>query len=154
MRSRSVVFLALAMFTSVALAQDSTLPTWSLKSSTPFSDLVGEWELSMFSGGSNEREVAAAAASAQVKVTRGSSFQLRVKLVNPAGVETDVTGSSKLMYLPKGCMVVSEDGIATVLQSAMAPWTCAPGDSVPLTIIYVDKTSDVAAVNMYLFSID
>lgn len=108
----------------------------------------------MLSGSANAVEVSAAADIAQVGVARGSSFQLKVKLVDPVGAETDVTGSSKLIYLPQGCMSVSADGTATVLQATAPPWTCNPGDPVPLTIIYADKASGIGAVNMYLFKIN
>lgn len=156
MRSRSIAlgFLTAAATTFSAGAQDEGRPTWSLKASTPSADLVGEWELSTLSGGAGASEVLSAARIAQVGVTTGSSFQLRVKLVDPAGVTTDVTGSSKLIYRPKGCMSIAANGVATVLQSAPAPWTCNPGDPVPVTIVYADQTTGVAAMNMYLFKIN
>ncbi len=91
---------------------------------------------------------------AQVGVAKGASFQLSVKLVSPAGVITDVTGSSSLIYRPKGCMSIAANGIATVLRSAPAPWTCNSGDPIPVTIIYADKATGVAAVNMYVFKIN
>jgi hypothetical protein len=98
--------------------------------------------------------VSSAARLAQVGVTKGSTFQLTVKLVSPAGVVTDVTGSPKLLYRPKGCMSIGANGLATVLKSAPAPWTCNPGDPVPVTIIYADQATGIAAVNMYLFKIN
>lgn len=156
MRSRSI---ALAILTVAATAfsagaQDDDRPTWSLKASTPTADLVGEWELSTLSGGASANEVSAAAGLAQVGVTKGSSFQLTVKLVDPNGAVTDVTGSLKLMYRPKGCMSIGTNGVATVLQSAPAPWTCDPGDPIPVTVIYADQATGVAAVNKYLFKIN
>jgi hypothetical protein len=156
MRSRSIA-LATLTFAATAFsagAQDDDRPTWSLKASTPTADLVGEWELSILSGGANSNEVSNAAELAQVGVTKGSSFQLTVKLVDPNGAVTDVTGSPKLMYRPKGCMSIGANGVATVLQSAPAPWTCDLGDPIPVTVIYADQTTRVAAVNMYLFKIN
>ncbi|WP_421567599.1 hypothetical protein [Stenotrophomonas sp. PD6] len=108
----------------------------------------------MLSGGASASEVFNAAGVAQVGVTKGSSFQLSVKLVDPAGAITDVTGSPKLIYRPKGCMSIGANGVVTVLQSASAPWNCNPGDPVPVTIIYADQATGVAAVNMYLFKIN
>jgi len=156
MRSTSVILavLAAAAMTFSVDAQSVDRPTWSLKASTPTADLVGEWELSTLSGAATANEVFSAADIAQVGVTRGSSFQLRVKLVDPAGSTTDVTGSPKLIYRPKGCMSIGTNGVATVLHSAPAPWTCNTGDPVPVTVIYADQASGVAAVNMYLFKID
>ncbi len=51
-------------------------------------------------------------------------------------------------------MSIGANGIATVLRSAPEPWTCNSGDPVPLTIIYADQSTGVAAVNMYLFKIN
>jgi len=156
MRSTSVILavLAAAAMTFSVGAQSDDRPTWSLKASTPSTDLVGEWELSTLSGAATANEVFSAAGIAQVGVARGSSFQLRVKLVDPAGNTTDVTGSPKLIYRPKGCMSIGTNGVATVLHSAPAPWTCSAGDPIPVTVIYADQTTGVAAVNMYLFKID
>ncbi len=108
----------------------------------------------MLSGGASASEVFSAAGLAQVGVTTGASFQLSVKLVDPAGATTDITGSPKLIYRPKGCMAIDANGIATVLQSAPTPWTCNTGDPIPVTVVYADQTTGVAAVNMYLFKIN
>ena len=51
-------------------------------------------------------------------------------------------------------MSIGANGLATVLKSAPAPWTCNPGDPVPVTIIYADQATGIAAVNMYLFKIN
>lgn len=149
-----MTLLTVAFTAFSAAAQDAGRPTWSLKASTPTADLVGEWELSTLSGGANASEVFAAAELAQVGVAKGASFQLTVKLVDPTGVVTDVTGSPKLMYRPKGCMSIGTNGVATVLQTAAAPWTCNPGDPIPVTVIYADQATGVAAMNMYLFKIN
>lgn len=156
MRSASVTLavLAIAAMSFSAGAQSDDRPTWSLKTSTPNADLVGEWELSTLSGAATAKEVFSAADVAQVGVAKGTSFQLSVKLVDPAGNTTDITGSPKLIYRPKGCMSIGTNGVATVLQSAPAPWTCNTGDPVPVTVIYADQATGVAAVNMYLFKID
>lgn len=153
-KALTLVTLAFAATAFSAGAQNHDKPTWSLKTSTPTAKLIGEWELSNPSGNARASQVPSAASSAQVGVTKGSSFQLTVKLVSPAGVVTDVTGSPKLMYRPKGCMSIAANGVATVLRSAPAPWTCNPGDPVPVTIIYADQATGVAAVNMYLFKIN
>ncbi|WP_146033422.1 hypothetical protein [Stenotrophomonas sp. VV52] len=148
------LILAAATTAPSAGAQDDGRPTWSLKASTPTAKLIGEWELSNPSGGARANHVSGAAGIAQVGVTKGASFQLTVKLVSPAGAITDVTGSSNLIYRPKGCMSIAANGIATVLRSAPAPWTCNPGDPIPVTIIYADKATGVAAMNMYVFTIN
>lgn len=150
----SLAMLAAAATAYSASAQDSDKPTWSLKASTPAAKLIGEWELSNSSDNAREGQVPSAASMAQVGVTKGTSFQLTVKLVSPAGVVTDVTGSPKLIYRPKGCMSIAANGITTVLRSASAPWTCNTGDTIPLTVIYADQATGVAAVNMYLFKIN
>jgi hypothetical protein len=152
--SVKLALLAAAITSFSAGAQDDGRPAWSLKASIPTADLVGEWELSTLSGGASASEVFNAADVAQVGVSKGASFQLGVKLVSPAGVETDVTGSPKLIYRPKGCMSIESNGVATVLQSAPAPWTCNSGDPVPVTVVYADQTAGVAAINMYLFKIN
>lgn len=153
-RVLALALLAAAMTAFSAGAQDNGRPTWSLKASTPTAKLIGEWELSNPSGNARSSQVPSAAASAQVGVAKGSSFQLTVKLVSPAGAVTDVTGSPKLMYRPKGCMSIAANGVATIPRSAPAPWTCNPGDPVPVTIIYADQATGVAAMNMYLFKIN
>ena len=150
----ALAMLAAAAATFPAGAQNHDKPTWSLKTSTPTAKLVGEWELSNPPGSARASQVSSAARLAQVGVTKGSTFQLTVKLVSPAGVVTDVTGSPKLLYRPKGCMSIGANGLATVLKSAPAPWTCNPGDPVPVTIIYADQATGIAAVNMYLFKIN
>ncbi len=150
MQIRFMTALALMAASLGAHAQNDGRPTWSIKTSTPTANLVGEWELSTPPGRTpTSKEISAA----QVGVSSGASFQLKVKLVNPAGGTTDVTGSSKLSYRPQGCMSVNAKGVATVLKSAPPPWTCSPGDPIPLTIIYADQTTKVAAMNMYLFKI-
>lgn len=154
MQSQSIALLALSLVSFGALAQSDARPTWSLKTSVPSGELVGEWELSELSATATDAAVASAAAVAQVEVEAGSSFQLEVKLVDPTGAVTNVTGSSKLIYRPKGCMSVSASGVATILQSAPAPWTCNVGDPVPLTIIYGDEATGAGAVNMYVFKIN
>lgn len=150
----ALVMLAVAATAFSAGAQNSDKPTWSLKASTPTAKLVGEWELSNPSANAKASQANSAAGIAQVGVTKGSSFQLTVKLVSPSGVVTDVTGSPKLLYRPKGCMTIGANGVATVPQSAPAPWTCNSSDLVPVTIIYADQATGVAAVNMYLFKIN
>lgn len=156
LRSRTLVLAMLASTVTAfsAGAQSSEKPTWSLKASTPAAKLVGEWELSNPSANARASQASSPAGIAPVGVTRGSSFQLTVKLVSPAGVVTDVTGSPKLLYRPKGCMTIGANGVATVPQSAPAPWTCNSSDLVPVTIIYADQATGVAAVNMYLFKIN
>lgn len=149
-----LTFMLMAATALPAGAQEDGRPTWSLKASTPTAKLIGEWELSNPSGDARANHVSGAAGIAQAGVTKGASFQLTVKLVNPAGAITDVTGSSKLIYRPKGCMSIAANGIATVLRSAPAPWTCNSGDPIPVTIIYADKATGVAAVNMYVFKIN
>lgn len=145
---------ALVTFAPWAHAQGDDRPGWSLKASTPSAELVGEWELSARSNGASTSEASRAAELAQPGVTLGSSFQLQVKLVDPNGAVTHITGSPKLIYRPQGCMAVGADGIATVLQTAAPPWTCTPGDPIPLTIIYADATNGIGAMNMYLFKIN
>lgn len=157
MRSKGIMLLVLvaAMTAVSAGAQtDDGRPTWSLKASTPKAHLVGEWELSNPSGNAGAQKNSSGAGMTQLGVSKGSSFQLTVKLVSPAGVVKDVTGSPKLMYRPKGCMTVGATGIAAIPKSAPAPWTCNPGDPVPLTIIYADQATGIAAMNMYLFKIN
>jgi hypothetical protein len=154
MQSQSIILLALSLISFGAMAQSDARPTWSLKTSVPSGELVGEWELSELSATASDSEVATAAAAAQVGVAAGSTFQLKVKLVDPTGAITDVTGSPKLIYRPKGCMSVNASGVATVLQTAAAPWTCNAGDPVPLTIIYGDQAIGAGAVNMYVFKIN
>ena len=146
--------LALATFASAAYAQSDAKPNWSLRTSTPSAALVGEWELASRSNGMAADSGPGAADAARASVARGASFQLRVKLVDPTGSITDITGSPKLIYRPKGCMAVDAGGVATVLQTAAPPWTCGPGDAIPLTIIYADAPAGVAAMNMYVFTID
>lgn len=152
-KAMAVGMLAAATVFSAG-AQNDGKPTWSLKASTPTAKLVGEWELSNPPGAATARPGSSTPGVAQVGVTKGASFQLSVKLVSPTGVVKDVTGSPKLIYRPKGCMSIGANGIATVLRSAPAPWTCNSGDPVPLTIIYADQSTGVAAVNMYLFKIN
>jgi len=156
LRSSALVLAMLASTVTAfsAGAQSSDRPTWSLKASTPTAKLVGEWELSNPSPNARASQASSPAGIAPVGVTRGTSFQIAVKLVSPAGVVKDVTGSPKLIYRPKGCMSIGAKGVATVLHSAPAPWTCNPGDPVPVTIIYADQATGVAAVNMYLFKIN
>lgn len=112
-RALALATLAAAATTFAAGAQNNDKPTWSLKASTPTAKLVGEWELSNPSGNARSSQLSNAAGMAQVGVTKGSSFQLTVKLVSPAGVVSDVTGSPKLTYRPKGCMSIGVNGIAT-----------------------------------------
>lgn len=78
--------------------------------------------------------------AAQVGVTKGDSLQLTGKLVNLAGRVTDVTGSPKLIYRPKGCMSITANGVATVVRSAPALWTCNSGDPIEVSVIYADQT--------------
>lgn len=155
LRSGALVLAILASTVTAfsAGAQSSDKPTWSLQASTPTAKLVGEWELSNPSANAKASQAPSAAGIAQVGVTKGSSFQLAVKLVSPAGAVTDVTGSPKLLYRPKGCMTIGPNGVATVPQSAPAPWTCNSGDPVALSVIYADQATGVAAMNMYLFKI-
>lgn len=153
-RVRALVMLTFAVAAFSSSAQNDGRPTWSLKASTPTAKLIGEWELSNPSGGARANQGSGAAGIAQVGVAIGASFQLSVKLVSPAGDITDVTGSSNLIYRPKGCMSIAPNGIATVLRSAPPPWTCNPGDPIPVTIIYADKATGVAAMNMYVFTIN
>lgn len=153
-RSRSLAMTAAAATALSAGAQNHDKPTWSLQTSTPTAKLIGEWELSNSSGSPKVSQVPSATGSAPVGVTKGSSFQLTVKLVSPVGVVTDVTGSPMLMYRAKGCMSITTNGVATVLRSAPAPWTCDPGEPVPVTIIYADQATGVGAVNTYLFKIN
>lgn len=150
----ALVMLAVAVTAFSAGAQNSNKPTWSLKASTSTAKLVGEWELSNPSANAKASQAPSAADIVQVGVAKGSSFQLRVKLVSPAGVVTDVTGSPKLLYRPKGCMSIGANGVATVPHSAPAPWTCNSGDPVALSVIYADQATGVAAMNMYLFKIN
>ncbi len=153
MRSAAIAVLALCAMTFQSVAQDDMRPTSSLKASVEGEELIGEWELSLLSSSGDESEVLSAADTAQVSITRGSSFQIQVKILDPAGSVTDVTGSPNLMYLPKGCLLVQADGNATVPQSTAAPWSCDPGEPVPLTIIYSDGASGATAMNMYLFKL-
>lgn len=153
MRRLTATMLTLLAVAPGAFAQDDGRPTSSLKASTPQGQLVGEWELSMASGNLSQFGAGTAPGIKPTKVAQGSSFQLKVKLIDPNGKEKDVTGSSKLIYRPKGCMSVAANGVATVLKTAPAPWTCNAGDAIPLTIIYADESTGVGAVNMYLFSI-
>lgn len=153
MRSAALALLVLGTLTFQSVAQSDVRPTSSLKASIQGEELIGEWELSSLSGSADENEVLSAADTAKVSITRGSSFQIQVKILDPAGSVQDVTGSPNLMYLPKGCLVVQADGKATVPQSIAAPWSCDSGEPVPLTIIYSDGASGAAAVNMYLFKL-
>lgn len=153
MRRLTATILTLLAVAPGASAQDDGRPTSSLKVSTPQGELVGEWELSMASGNLSQFGAGTAPGIKPTKVAQGSSFQLKVKLTTPNGKAKDVTGSSKLIYRPKGCMSVAASGVATVLKTAPAPWTCNAGDPIPLTIIYADESTGVGAVNMYLFSI-
>lgn len=151
--------LVLAMLAATATAfsagaQNSDKPTWSLKASTPTAKLVGEWELSNPSANARASQASSPAGIAPVGVTKGSSFQLTVKLVSPAGVVTDVTVSPKLLYRPKGRMTIGANGVATVPHSAPAPLTCNSGDPVAFSVIYADQATGVAAMNMYLFKIN
>ncbi|MEA9588185.1 hypothetical protein VC279_14655 [Xanthomonas sp. WHRI 10064A] len=150
MPSRTLIFLLFGAIPVGVSAQNDAPPTWTIRASIPGKQLVGEWELSKIK---SQDELLQAATSAQVEVNRGSSFQLEVKIVNPAGVETDVTGSSKLLYRPKACLNVTASGMATLPSIPSSPGTCLPGDPVPFTIIYLDKSAGIAAANMYSMKI-
>ncbi|QBG93822.1 hypothetical protein EYR26_23170 [Xanthomonas oryzae] len=132
-------------------AQNDDPPTWTIRAAIPGKQLVGEWELSKIK---SQDELLQMSTSAQVDVSRGSSFQIEVKLINPAGVEVDVTGSSKLLYRPKACLSITAGGLATLPSIPSSPGTCQPGDPVPFTIIYFDKSAGVAAANMYSMKIN
>lgn len=154
MRRLASTLLTLLVIAPAALAQDDDRPTSTLKASTPQGELVGEWELSMAKDNLSQFGAGTAPGIKPTKVAQGSSFQIKVKLIDPNGKAKDVTGSPKLIYRPKGCMSVTATGVATVLKTAPAPWTCNTGDPMPLTIIYADESTGVGAVNMYLFSIE
>ncbi|WP_146095081.1 hypothetical protein [Xanthomonas arboricola] len=151
MSSRALIFILLSAISGGVCAQSDAPPTWTIRASITGKQLVGEWELSKIK---SQDELLQAATSAQVGVNRGSSFQIEVKLVNPAGVETDVTGSSKLLYRPKACLNVTTSGMATLPSIPSSPGTCLPGDPVPFTIIYFDKSAGIAAANMYSMKIN
>ncbi|QJD66449.1 hypothetical protein HG421_01015 [Xanthomonas campestris pv. badrii] len=146
-----MILLLLGAFPTSVYAQNDVPPTWTIRAAIPGKQLLGEWELAKIT---SQDELMRQAAAAQVGVSRGSSFQIEVKLVNPAGVEMDVTGSSKLLYRPKACLIVTAGGLATLPSIPSSPGTCQPGDPVPFTIIYFDKSAGIAAANMYSMKID
>lgn len=155
MQGRRLILLVLLAITPYgALAQDDAPPTWSIRASIAGEELVGEWELSELSKGAGAGEVFSSAEVSKVGVQRGSSFQIHVELVNPAGEASDITGSAGLIYRPKACLTITAAGVATVAQSSTSLWACNKGDPVPITIIYIDKSSGVAAVNMYMMTLD
>ncbi|SON77920.1 GlyB [Xanthomonas phaseoli pv. phaseoli] len=151
MPSRALIFLLLAASSMRAHAQNDAPPTWTIRAAISGNQLVGEWELSKIT---SQDELLQRAASAQIGIARGASFQIQVTLVNPVGVEVDVTGSSKLIYRPKACLNVTPSGMATLPSIPSSPGTCQPGDPLPITIIYFDKTAGVAAANMYAMKIN
>lgn len=151
MPSRTLIFLLLSAISMRVCAQNDTPPTWTLRAAIPGKQLVGEWELSKIK---SQDELLQNATSAQVGVSRGSSFQIEVKLINPAGVEMDVTGSSKLLYRPKACLNVTASGFATLPSIPSSSGACQTGDPVPFTIIYLDKSAGIAAANMYSMKIN
>ncbi|AUI08766.1 hypothetical protein EF148_06205 [Stenotrophomonas maltophilia] len=149
----SLTCLSLVLGSFGAMAQYDQRPTWSLKTSLQGRELVGEWELSkapITGDGANVK----AAALAATRVKAGSTMQFRVKLIDPSGVATDITGSNKLTYMPKGCLTFTQDGKATVSKTSTPPWSCNKGDPVMLTIIYADNGTKQTAVNMYLLTIE
>lgn len=154
MQSRLLTAMLLGTLAFTANAQDDGRPTWSLRASIAGQDLIGEWELSQLSSGASKEEVLSSALVSQVGVAQGAALQIQVKLVNPSGVVTDVTGSPKLMYRPKACLTVAANGTATVAQASDSLWPCDKGAPIPLTIIYADQSAGVAAVNMYLMKVD
>lgn len=137
-----------------AAAQEDQLPTWSLKASLGGKELVGEWELSKMPIVGDGENVKAAALASSTGVIAGSTVQFQIKLIDPDGVSTDITGSNKLTYLPKGCLVFAPNGKATVSQTSTPPWSCDKGDPVLLSIIYEDDVTNQAAINMYLLRIE
>ncbi len=150
----SLTCLSLALGSFGAMAQEDQRPTWSLKTSLQGKELIGEWELSSMPATSNSASLRAAALAAPTGVKSGSTVQFRVKLVDPNGVVTDVTGSNKLRYMPKGCLAFTPDGKATVSKTSTPPWSCSKGDPVMLSIIYADDVTKQAAVNMYVLTIE
>lgn len=154
MQSRLLTAVLLSALVFSANAQDDGRPTWSLQAAIAGEDLIGEWELSQLSSGASQQEVLSGALVSQVGVAQGAAFQIQVKLVDPSGVVTDVTGSPKLMYRPKACLTVAANGSATVAQASDSLWPCDKGAPIPLTIIYADQSAGVAAVNMYLMKVD
>ncbi|MBV6843142.1 hypothetical protein, partial [Xanthomonas euvesicatoria] len=53
------------------------------------------------------------------------------------------------------CVVQSfPSGMATLPSIPNSPDICQPGDPLPITIIYFDKTAGVAAANMYAMKIN
>ncbi|MFW3176905.1 hypothetical protein EX530_20195 [Xanthomonas phaseoli] len=154
MSGRILGALLLFAISVSSYAQDISPPAWGISASMPDQELIGEWELSQLSKGASPSEVLRSTRISEVAVESGASFQLHVKLIDPQGVVTDITSSPKLIYRPKGCLTVTADGFATVSQATQPPSSCSKGAPVPLSIIYADRSTGVAAINMYLFRID
>nr|WP_180165733.1 hypothetical protein [Stenotrophomonas sp. SbOxS2]NYT98486.1 hypothetical protein [Stenotrophomonas sp. SbOxS2] len=150
----SLTGLSLALISFGAVAQEDQPPTWSLQASLEGKELVGEWELSKMPIVGDGENVKAAALDSSTGVKAGSTVQFRVKLIDPNGVATDITGSDKLMYLPKGCLVFTPDGKAAISQASTPPWSCDKGDPVMLSIVYADDVTNQTAINMYLLRIE
>ncbi|WP_422506597.1 hypothetical protein [Stenotrophomonas sp. GZD-301] len=154
MQSRLLTAMLLSAVAFGVNAGDDGRPAWHLRAAIAGEALVGEWELSQSSSGGSGEEVLSGALVSQVGVAQGATFQIQVKLVDPSGVVTDVTGSPKLMYRPKACLTVAANGSATVAQAPDSLWPCDKGAPIPLTIIYADQSAGVAAINMYLMKVD
>lgn len=152
MRYQPAAVVALAAMLSPAIAQTpQAVPSWTLKARINGVELVGEWELDDIPG---EATADAATAAAVVRVDKDSTFQLGVDLLDPNGARQDVSGSTKLMYRSLGCLTITSAGVATVAAPPSSRWSCDAGGLIPLTIIYKDEASGVAAINMYLFKIE
>ncbi|PKM31123.1 MAG: hypothetical protein CVV07_02885 [Gammaproteobacteria bacterium HGW-Gammaproteobacteria-11] len=156
MRSQTIATLALALVVSTAaLAQDAGAPpAWTLKARIEGVEMVGDWELARIRATSGDSAADNAADTSQIAVAKDSTFQIGVDIVDAAGVRQDVSGSPKLIYRPQGCLSVNSVGVATVATAPSPRWTCNVGDVIPLTIVYKEDATNVAAMNMYLLKIE
>lgn len=143
--------MALLSCLGVACAVAQVLPDRRYEIRTTVNGMVwnGSQELGSLLVGKSQAERDAISASSIVKLVRGSTFPLAVRVTGPDGVGRDYTGSSNVVYESLGCLTITATGLVTVKPSSS---TC-PSQTFTVLSIYVKNAADAFVdVNEYLIN--